>query len=156
MPTLEARVDRLEAQLQAVADRNAVVELTARYCRAVASDEMETLLALFTDDAALETSFPPGSGQEHSETHGLPALREVYKGTAGMGLKPCVHNHVVELHGDRARGFCSVELRLSQNGVAYTAAGHYEDQFRRVAGEWRFQRRKLVLYHWVPLAEGWA
>lgn len=156
MPTLADRVARLEAQIQDVTDRDSIIELTGRYCQAVASDDMETLLTLFTEDGSLETSFPPGSGQEHSSTHGLAALREVYKGTAGMGLKPCVHNHVVELHDDRARGFCSVELRLVQSGVAYTGAGHYEDQFRRVAGEWRFQLRRLVLYHWVPQTKGWA
>lgn len=156
MPTLEDRVARLEAQIQEVTDRDSIVELTGRYCRAVASDDMETLLTLFTEDASLETSFPPGSGQEHSTTQGLDALRDVYKGTAGMGLKPCVHNHVVELYGDRARGFCSVELRFVQSGVAHTGSGHYEDQYRRVAGEWRFQLRRLVLYHWVPQSEGWA
>jgi hypothetical protein len=156
MPTVEDRLDRIEAQLQGVADRVAIVELTARYCQAVAADDMEALLALFSHDAALETSFPEGSGQEDTSIQGIALLREVYKGTAGMGLRPCVHNHVVEIYGDRARGFCSLELRLIQDSVAYTAAGHYEDQFRRVAGEWCFQLRKLVLYHWVPQKEGWA
>jgi ketosteroid isomerase-like protein len=156
MPTLEDRIDRLEAQIQTVRDRDELVELTARYCRAVANEDMDTLISLFTDDATLETTFPPGSGQDQSTTTGHPALREAYAGTAGMALRPCVHNHITELHGDRARGYCSVEIRLIQSGVAYTAAGHYEDQFRRVAGEWRFQRRNLVLYHWVPQTEGWA
>ena len=156
MSTLEERVARLEAQVQAVTDRDAIVELTGRYCRAVESDDIEAIIALFTEDASLETAFPPDSGQDHSSTTGHAALHDTYKGTAGMGLMPCVHNHVVELHGDRARSFCSVELRLIQSGVAYTASGHYEDQFRRVAGEWRFQLRKLVLYHWVPQTEGWA
>jgi ketosteroid isomerase-like protein len=156
MPTLEERVDRLEAQLQATMDRQSIVELTGRYCRAVASDDMEALLGLFTEDASLITGFPPESGQDHAETRGRDALRETYKGTAGMGLKPCVHNHVVELDGDRARGFCSLELRLSQDGVPYTAAGHYEDKFRRDAGEWLFESRKITLYHWVPQSEGWA
>lgn len=156
MSTLEERVERLEANLQAAMDRQSIVELTGRYCRAVASEDMEGLLGLFTEDASLETSFPPGSEQDHSETHGKAALRETYKGSAGIGLMPCVHNHVVELFGDIARGFCSVELRLSQGGVAYTAAGHYEDEFRRDAGEWLFQRRKCVLYHWVPQSEGWS
>ena len=117
---------------------------------------MNALLALFTDDASLETSFPPGSGQDHTTTRGIDALRETYKGTAGLDLKPCVHNHIIELDGDHARGFCSVELRLVQDGEAYTGAGHYEDAFRREGGEWRFQSRRLVLYHWVRHTEGWA
>ncbi len=155
MSTLEKRVDRIEAQIQELADRGTLIELTGRYCHAISSGDMESVLTLFTEDAALETTFPPGSGQEATTTTGREALRENYKGTAGMDLKPCVHNHVIELHGDRARGFCSVELRLIQGGVAFTGSGHYEDQFRRDAGEWRFQRRKLVVYHWVPHTEGW-
>jgi len=156
MQTLEERVDRLEAQLQNAVDRQSIVELTARYCRAVLNDDMETVVGLFTEDGSLDTTFPPGSGQAQSETNGRAALRKAYEGTTGMGLKPCVHNHVVELFGDRARGFCSVEIRLVQDGVAYTAAGHYDDQYRLEAGEWFFQRRNLVLYHWVPQSEGWA
>ena len=53
-------------------------------------------------------------------------------------------------------GFSSVEIRLNQAGVAYTGAGHYEDVYRRVSGRWRFERRELFVYHWVPLAKGWA
>lgn len=156
MPSLEERVERLESHQQALTDRNEICELTARYCRAVASDDLVTLLSLFTEDGALETSFPAGSGQDHTASRGIEALRETYRGTAGMSLQPCVHNHVVELQGDEARGFCSVELRLVQDGRAFTAAGHYEDDFRRSDGEWKFSRRHLVLYHWAAHTEGWA
>ena len=156
MPSLEDRIEALENQVAGVADRQAIVELTGRYCQAVAHDDLDGLLALFTDDASLHTQFPPGSGQEHSESEGLDALREAYQGTQGMRLKPCVHNHVIELDGDSARGFCSFEVRLIQDGVAYIGAGHYQDQYRRVGDDWRFGRRSLVLYHWVPQTEGWA
>ena len=156
MKSIESRVEALETHLSALADREAIRELTARYCRAVTNDDMETLLTLFAEDGALDTTFPPGSGQDHTETRGLEALRETYQGTAGMQLKPCVHNHVIEVDGDRASGFCSVEIRLVQDGEAYTAAGHYEDTYRRADDGWRFERRSLVLYHWVRQTEGWA
>ena len=156
MPTLEERVASLEAQIQQATDRQAIIELTGRYCQAVASDDLDALLSLFTEDASLHTQFPPGSGQAHSETTGKAALRETYRGTQGMALKPCVHNHIIELDGDSARGFCSFEVRLVQDGVAYIGSGHYHDDYLRVAGDWRFQRRSLVLYHWVPQTEGWA
>lgn len=156
MSTLESRVESIEARLGELADRQAIVELTGRYCRAVSNEDLDDLLSLFTDDASLDTRFPPGSGQDHSETKGLTALRETYQGTQGMHLKPCVHNHVIELNGDVADGFCSFEVRLIQGGVAYTGSGHYQDAYRRMGDEWRFQRRSLVLYHWVPQTEGWA
>jgi hypothetical protein len=34
--------------------------------------------------------------------------------------------------------------------------GYYEDRYRRVAGEWTFQSRKLQLDQLVSLDEGWA
>jgi len=45
---------------------------------------------------------------------------------------------VVDLDGDHATGFCSLELRMVENGV------------------WKFAHRKLVFYHRVPLSRGWA
>ena len=69
---------------------------------------------------------------------------------------PCVHNHTVTLNGDSATGSCSVEIRMVQNGEAITAAGHYEDTFRRVGAEWKFAHRNLKLYHQVPHLKGWA
>lgn len=156
MSTIEERIDALEARVGAVADREAIRELTARYCQAVVGEDLEALLALFTEDGALETHFPPGAGREDTQTSGTDALRAAYAGTAGMSLRPCVHNHVIEVDGDEARGFCSVEIRLVQAGEAYTAAGHYEDTFRREGDGWRFALRKLVLYHWVPHTKGWA
>ena len=63
---------------------------------------------------------------------------------------------VVELDGDSASGRCSVEIRLVQDGEAYTAAGWYDDSYRRDGGGWRFAHRKFHVFHWVPLAKGWA
>ena len=88
MPSLEDRVERLEAQLQVATDRATIIELTGRYCQAVANEDMEALLRLFTDEAGLETSFPEGSGREDTSVQGISALREAYQGTAGMSLSP--------------------------------------------------------------------
>ncbi len=57
---------------------------------------------------------------------------------------------------DTLYGCCSVEIRMVQNDEAITAAGHYEDEFRRVGPDWKFARRKLFLYHQVPHLKGWA
>ena len=42
-----------------------------------------------------------------------------------------------------------------QGGIAYTAAGHYLDHYRKEKGKWRFAKRQYHSYHYVPLAEGW-
>ena len=153
---LEKRVERLEQRVRELADRDAIRELTAEYCRCVVRADRVGVVGLFTPDASLETHFPAGSGQADVVTSGIAGLQKAYDGISGMALKPTVHNHILELDGDRARGFCSVEIRLAQSGVAYTGAGHYEDTYRRVGGRWKFERRELFVYHWVPLEKGWA
>ena len=50
----------------------------------------------------------------------------------------------------------AIGLLSIASGVAYTGAGHYEDAYRRVGDRWKFQRRELFIYHWVPLEKGWA
>ena len=139
----------LEARLQAIEDRDAIVELTARYCQCALRADVEGVVGLFTEDGSMETDDTAERGHER--------LREVYREAFGdLRPIPCVHNHVVELDGDRASGTCTVEIRMVENGEPYTAAGWYEDSFQRVAGEWKFSRRKLYFYHRVPLSKGWA
>ena len=156
MSSIEERVDQLEQLVRDVVARDEIRELTADYCRQVMRGDGEGVVALFTDDASLVTHFPEGSGVDDAESKGVEALRESYSDLGAMRLKPCVHNHIVEVEGDTARSFSSVEIRLSQKGEPFTGAGHYEDEYRRVNGKWKFQRRELFVYHWVPYTEGWA
>jgi hypothetical protein len=116
----------------------------------------EGVVALFTDDAELVTHFPEASGQPDVVSKGRESLRKAYADLGRLSLQPFIHNHVIELDGDRARGICSVEIRLAQDGVAYTGAGHYHDEYRREGGRWKFSRRELFVYHWVPLHVGWG
>jgi hypothetical protein len=118
--------------------------------------DTEGAVGLFSDDASLLTHFPDESGQDNVGSRGRVELLEAYSDLGAMGLMPFIHNHIIELNGDEARGFCSVEIRLTQEGVPYTGAGHYEDEYRCVDGRWKFQRRELFVYHWVPYAKGWA
>jgi len=156
MSTVEKRLDELEHRVHDVVARDAIRELTAEYCRQVIRGDTEGMVALFTDDASLLTHFPAGSSQGDVESQGRTELLEVYKDLGAMSLKPFIHNHIIEVNGDRANGFCSVEIRLTQDGEAYTGAGHYEDEYRRIGGGWKFQRRELFVYHWVPYSQGWG
>ena len=139
----------LETRLHAMEDRDAIRELTARYCYHAVRGDIEEIVALFTEDGVMEAGDTCEQGPE--------ALTALYRETLGeLRPIPCVHNHVVDLDGDNATGSCTVELRMIENGEAYTAAGWYEDRFRRVAGTWKFSHRKLFFHHRVPLAKGWA
>ncbi len=139
----------IEERVRAIEDREAIRELTARYCQLAVAGKAEDVVALFTRDGVMESGDTCERGQSR--------LLELYRASfASLRPIPSVHNHVVELEGDRAIGFCSLELRMVENGEAVTAAGHYDDRFERENGVWKFAYRKLVFYHRVPLSRGWA
>ncbi len=149
MSEIEERVEQLEARLADLADREAIRELTSDYCQRVQRGDVEAVVELFCVDGSIE--------MEDTVTRGHEQLRASYsQALAEMTPKPFIHNHVIELDGDSARGICSVEIRLVQDGRAHDAAGHYDDDYRKVDGRWRFQRRVFVVYHWCPTTEGWA
>ena len=89
---------------------------------------------------------------------GRTELEAFYGGGVGAQThKPFIQNHVIEFVSDtEATGRCSVEIRIVQDGVAYTGAGHYLDRYRKEDGRWRFAERHYNAYHYVPLSEGWT
>ncbi|MAG33351.1 MAG: hypothetical protein CL908_20945 [Deltaproteobacteria bacterium] len=142
-------MDTIEERLRAIEDREAIRELTGRYCRLATGGRAEDIVELFTKDGGIELDGTLERGHERL----LAVYRESFDAVRPI---PTVHNHVVELDGDRATGYCGLELRMVADGEAITAAGHYEDTFERVEGVWKFAHRKLVFYHRVPLSKGWA
>ena len=143
MGTLEERVARVEA-------KDEIRELTHRYCHAVVDGDAVGIVELFCQDGAFRThTFAP---------QGHAALLEFYGAWAGERThKPYVQNHVIEFYDDdHATGRCSVEIRVWQDGEAYTQAGHYHDRYRKEGGRWRIAERHYIRYHNAPWAEGWT
>ena len=143
----------LEQRIQEIEDRDQIKELTARYCWHVAHGEGEAIANLFADDGVLEVtdgSFKPVQGRD--------ALLKFYRTSVNkpeMAI-PFIQNHIIHVDGDNAHGTCGIEARFTRNGESVTAAGYYEDKYRRVGGEWRFVERKIFFHHVVPLKQGWA
>ena len=143
-----------EAQIQEVADREQIRDLTATYAHRVAHGLANA--DLFTDDGAyINRRSLDDPGTEVSGRAELDAHFVVRPGAAGSAM-PMIHNHLIEISGDEAKAICSIELRLSENGTSVIASGFYQDQLRRENGRWKFVVRDVTFFHWVPLSEGWA
>jgi len=143
----------IEQRVRELEDRGQIIELTARYCWHIAHGEGEAAANLFTDDGVLDMTdadSKPVSGREAILKFYSASVRE-----PEVAL-PFIHNHIIELSGDDARGTCAIEARFSRNGESVTAAGYYEDKYRREGGRWLFAERKLYFHHVVPLKQGWA
>ncbi len=71
-------------------------------------------------------------------------------------VKQFIHNHVLDVRGDRATGVSYLEAKSVSGGRAYFVAGRYDDVCVRRDGEWRFARMDFTPYFTVPFDEGWA
>lgn len=142
MANLEDRIARIEA-------KDEIRELTHRYCHAIVDGDAGRIVDLFCKDGVFRThTYAP---------QGPAELLEFYRaGVGGQTYKPFVQNHVIEFEDDEhATGRCSVEIRVWQDGQAYTEAGHYHDRYKRENGRWRFAGRHYLRYHHAPWASGW-
>lgn len=130
-----------------LADREAIRDLANRYADCVWRRDAAGVVALFAEDGVMDTGDrPPLVGRE--------AIARVYESIAtGPELQPFVHNHVIELNGDRATGRCYLDLRSTLEAGRMIGSGSYDDEYVRVAGEWKIRSRKLHLRFLVPFGK---
>jgi SnoaL-like domain len=127
---VEERLDRIESLAE-------IQQLPYRYALAVDSRDMDAMVALFVPDVRV------GHDRE-----GRQALKEWFV-EALSRPKTSIHfvgNHVVDFDGpDEARGivYCRDELERPETGEWEIGVLQYWDTYRRVEGEWCFQRRKF-------------
>ena len=140
----------LNRRLAVLEAKDEIRELTARYCHAIVDGDTETIVQLFCRNGIFR--------MRKMSVQGHAALTKFYSGGVGeQTYKPFIQNHVIELESTtQASGRCSVEIRIVQDGQAYTAAGHYFDSYQFEDGKWRFSDRHYNAYHFVPLKDGWT
>lgn len=143
----------LEQQVQELADREEIKELTAHYAHGVARGEGAKVAALFTDDGVFINQIP---GTPQTVVRGREALDKFYGAIKRNTALPCIHNHLITVTGDEATGTCSIEVRITRNGQSMIGSGYYEDRFRRENGRWKFVERNCTFFHFVPLQQGWV
>jgi hypothetical protein len=137
--SLEERVDRLESLA-------AIQQLPYRYGVAIDSRDMDMMVELFVPDVRV--------GREEV---GREALKRWFTTTMSHSRSSChfIGNHVVDFDdADRARGivYCHDELDQPQDGEWVQGQLQYWDTYRRVGGEWFFERRRfhrLYITDWL-------
>ncbi|HEX9805375.1 MAG TPA: nuclear transport factor 2 family protein [Alteraurantiacibacter sp.] len=146
------------AQTQTYADDRAAIEdLMARYMFALDWNDFDTFGQTFTDDAEFEYARGMAKGRD-AIVETIRGFKErigsIYTDETG---NPAVLRHVlaqtvIRVEGDKAwtRAFW---WEMANNGPGNTplvgSFGIYEDELRRVDGEWKFSRRR-VLNEFLP------
>lgn len=142
----------LEKRIQDIENREAIKELFANYCWNIDSGSYEEFLDLFTDDVTCDFgdigSFNNKEEWKEFVYHVLPV--------ALPGMRHLIHNEIIELNGERARGRAYFEFTGVNNEKSFVGGGYYEHEVVKVGGQWKFKKVKAVIQYMAPLAEGWA
>lgn len=142
------------ASQEQVLDRFLIQELQSRYALAHDLTDPAMYAAVFTEDAELY-------GADRLLARGREALYAIAvndrkRFNAGAAdnersfgaLRHILTNSVIELGGDTtASGFCYVMTIVvrPEGGPEILSVGRYEDEYRKVDGEWLIAKREIVM-----------
>lgn len=136
----------IQEQQQRLLDLEAIRDLPRRYACCVWRKDAAGAARLFAEDGFMQT----GTGEP---VLGHDALVDAFtKAFGGSDAHPFVHNHVIELSGDTATGFCCLDLRVRVDGKILIGSGDYHDIYVRRNNTWLFHSRKLCIHYQVPIA----
>jgi ketosteroid isomerase-like protein len=135
-------------------DRTAIEELRAAYCYRLDDGDVDGWVDLFTEDAVVD----------YVSRDGLLVGREALRGLAREWMVErdetrvhTVSNPLVEIDGDTASGrWYYRAVTLAPDGSGHREQGRYDEEYRRVDGEWRIARLETTVTYDAPAAPGWA
>lgn len=126
-----------------VVAREAIRDLSARYCDCIWRNDLDGLVSLFTEDG----TFAVEGLEVEAISRGHDQLRKIYKKAIGeMNPRLFVHSHVVDLlGGNRATGRCYAEVYSAKFGTQLVGLGYYEDEYAKAGEKWKFAFRRYFL-----------
>ena len=123
-------------------DKHAIEELIARYNQSLDGGNYTQWVACWADDAVLD-----GIGKLLTGKAQIQAFADQYESTTRSrinGLKHYTINILSIVTGDKATSSSYLQLvSTTDKGVKIIFTGRYEDDLKRVNGQWQFARRKL-------------
>lgn len=139
------RLDHLESH-------QSIRALVTAYAIACDEHDISRLADLFSTDAVFCS--PNGS----MVSTGRDAIREMFIAilkTRGPGFHWThdVHATIDPDNVDHATGLIYSHAETTPNGVASLAAMKYKDNYLREQGVWRFSRREISFFYYVPLTK---
>jgi len=130
------------SQTPSLEDRQAMVDVTARYCWAIDGRDWADLANVFTEDASVDYGSLP-------TIHGLPEIQALVAKvlTPLDSSQHMVTNHQIETHEGETRSRCYFHAQHTrkelEGGVNYIVAGIYRDVWSHTPAGWRIHSREL-------------
>jgi hypothetical protein len=157
------RLNRLEADVRAAEDVQAIKKLQRAYGFYLDKGMWEDLAAFFTDDAV--ANYPAGVfvGHESIRRHLFMNVGAGKMGQVGLGdnrlydhmnIQPVIH---LGPDGKTAKGrWRAFAMFGSLGGSATWAEGVYELQYRKERGVWKISKLEYYSGFGAPYATGWG
>jgi hypothetical protein len=128
----------LNAQVQQLADRQAILDCLCRYARGIDRDDIDLVASAYHPDALDDHGFIVGSGREMAE-------RVFVMHKESPACQHHITNHTAEIDGDTAHAETYyISINRAPSGSVSVATGRYIDRFERRDGEWRIAARQVV------------
>ena len=141
-----------DAAWEYAADRAAIEQLEAEYLFALDWGDSESYANLFAPDGVLEWARgrAVGPAEIYAEMKQYKAVVASLYPDDGSGrpvvLRHFITNPAIFIHGDRAKGRI-YWFEVANNGPGHSpiigSFGHYEDEMRKVDGQWKFMSRRI-------------
>jgi len=130
-----------DTSLQEVADRLAIEQVLARYCRGIDRCDAAELTRVFSDDSTIDF----GDGEQ-------PRDKSIAGLMAGLGAMKLTHhnigNIICEIDGDHARAetYCVAYHWLpGEPEIELVVGGRYLDHLIRRADRWQIRERRYIM-----------
>ncbi len=132
--------------------RESIRDLVARYNANGDAGRFDPMLELFAEDAILEVPNATLRGRREIRAFFEGVGERTGEGRAARFVRHLTATHQIDVLSEtEARGRCYYAV-LTDRGLDHW--GRYVDEYRQVAGRWRFQRRKVTMDAALP--GGWA
>ena len=148
-------IDDLERRITVLEDIEAIKRLKARYCLICDDNHNpDEIVKLFAADGIWEGVDGIGAHRGHA------AIRKLFEGFRDRisFSQHNVMNPIIEVTGDTARGtwYFLGPFTFRKGNRAYWLAARYEEDYVKVAGEWKFRHLRAIGRMSAPYETGWA
>lgn len=143
----------LDQRVQALEDRNAVIELAATYNRGVDTHDEALWMTVWHEDAEylIGDTFGNHAGTEQLKAI-LHTLRDYFH-----EMHHYATNIVVKLDGDTAHMLVDADVTATdRSGRALMLAASYVDTAERRNHTWKFSKREITLHYATPVTQPWT
>lgn len=142
---LAAEVETLRRQVQVLADREEIRNLTKEYAKRLDARDLHAFSLLFAKEGTWTGGTGSGTGPEGIQSMLEKGLANNATPSGGRILYHLTTDPQIEVDGDEATGSCFWMhcRRDDADRPTLPTLGHYDDRYVREDGHWRFAERRV-------------